>query len=50
MNDCINRPDTRLHPTNPSEAQFATCNAGAIHTGLTEIDPSETLTQAVCGG
>jgi hypothetical protein len=32
MNDCIDRPDTRLHPTNASEAQFATCNAGAIHT------------------
>ncbi|WP_264047944.1 SDR family oxidoreductase [Methylobacterium flocculans] len=33
MNDCINRPDTRLHPTNASEPQFVTCNAGAIHTG-----------------
>jgi hypothetical protein len=33
MNDCIDRPDTRLHPTNASEALFATCNAGAIHTG-----------------
>jgi hypothetical protein len=32
MNDCIDRPDTRLHPTNAPEAQFATCNAGAIHT------------------
>ena len=33
MHDCINRPDTRLHPTNAPEARFATCNAGAIHTG-----------------
>ena len=33
MNDCINRPDTRLHPTSASEPQFAPCNAGAIHTG-----------------
>lgn len=32
MSDCINMPDTRLHPTKASEAQFATCNAGAIHT------------------
>ena len=43
MNDCIDRPDTRLHPTNASEAQFATCNAGAIHTGQAGIHPSETL-------
>ncbi len=39
MNDCINRPDTRLHPTNPSDTQFATCNAGAIHTRLAKIHP-----------
>jgi hypothetical protein len=32
MNDCIDRPDTRLHPTSASEAQFATCNAGANQT------------------
>jgi len=31
MLDRIDRPDTRLHPSNASEAQFATCNAGAIH-------------------
>jgi len=39
MNDCIDRPDTRLHPTNASEAQFATCNAGAIHTGQVRLWP-----------
>lgn len=42
MNDCIDRPDTRLHPTNASEAQFATCNAGAIHTRQAEIHPERT--------
>jgi ribosomal protein L44E len=31
-NGCINRPDTRLHPTNAPDRQIATCNAGAIHT------------------
>ena len=32
-NGRINRPDTRLHPTKPSEHQIVPCNAGAIHTG-----------------
>ena len=36
MNNCIDRPDTRLRPTHASEAHFAPCNAGAIHTS----DPS----------
>jgi hypothetical protein len=31
-NGCINRPDTRLHPTNAPDRQIAACNAGAIHT------------------
>jgi hypothetical protein len=39
MNDCIDRPDTRLHPTHAPEALFATCNAGAIHTGRSASDP-----------
>ena len=43
MNDCINRPDTRLHPTHASEAQFATCNAGAIHTGRFGSDTKQTM-------
>jgi len=33
-NDCTNRPDTRLHPTQPPKHQIEPCNAGAIHTGL----------------
>jgi hypothetical protein len=32
LSDRINRPDTRLHPTN-AKNQIDTCNAGAIHTG-----------------
>ena len=31
-NGCINRPDTRLHPTKAPDRQIAACNAGAIHT------------------
>ena len=28
----INRPDTRLYPTNSPKSQFFPCNVGAIHT------------------
>src|SRR5258706_13500039 len=42
MYDCINRPDTRLHPTKTQKHQINPCNAGAIHTGRSA--PSERTT------
>jgi hypothetical protein len=36
MYDCINRPDTSLHPTTTPDHKINPCNAGAIHTGHCE--------------
>jgi hypothetical protein len=32
-----NRPNTRLHPTTTPKHQINPCNAGAIHTGHSEL-------------
>jgi transposase len=37
VRDRANRPDTRLHPTTTPKPHITPCNAGAIHTGRSEL-------------